>query len=320
VVIDVHGHYVPAIRDPLLAPFFEVREGKDGVRTGFSLGESIGPADEGLTDIHVHIRDMDAGGIDYRLLSIMPLLFHYGHELAPRWASELNDRMEEDIAPHTDRFGILGTLPMGDVAAANRELARIMDKPSFYGVEIASNIAGIELGDASLNPFWEAAQACGAFVLVHPHYIIADARLRQDYLRNLVGNPLDTTLAVFSLWRNGVLERFPNLNICLSHGGGTFAFAAARFDKGHAVRAEFQGIQTKPSEMLEKLYFDTILHDPEVLAFVINRAGISRMLLGTDYPFAMGDLSPLCTIDALDLSREQGDPMLGDTAKNLLGL
>ncbi len=320
MVIDVHGHYVPLITQPNLQSFFEVKTSADGTRFVYVLGKSNGPLDDGLVDLTRQVTDMDACGIDFRLLSVMPHVFCYEHADVQSWSEFVNDAMAEEIEKFNGRFGILGTLPMGDVDAACRELKRIMKKPGFYGIEIATNILGTDLGDSSLDEIWKTAMDCGAFVLLHPHYTVEVPRLQKDFLRNLVGNPLDTALAAFSLWRGGVFERYPDLRICLSHAGGYFPFAAGRFDQGFRVRDEFSGITNPPSSVLHSFYYDTIQHDPEALRFVLLKAGMEHVLMGTDYPFAMGDLDPVQSIEKLGLSSQEQKALLGQTAKALLGL
>ena len=320
MVIDVHAHYVPTITQPEFRSLFEVRTAEDGVRQAYVLEKSNGPLDDGLIDLALQIADMDACGIDFRLLCVMPFVFHYEHKNARAWSEYVNDTMAAQIGGYKGRFGILGILPMMDVKAACSELRRIMQKPGFFGVQIATNIAGMDLGDPVLDPFWKTAMDCEAFVLLHPHYTIEVPRLQKDFLRNLVGNPLDTMLAAFSLWRGGVFERYPLLRICLSHAGGYFPFAAGRFDKGFFVRNEFSKMPNPPSSTLEHFYCDTIQHDPEALRFVFEKTGLDHMLMGTDYPFTMGDLDPLASIQKLGLTQQDQKAVLGGTAKALLRL
>ncbi len=185
-------------------------------------------------------------------------------------------------------------------------------------MEIGSNAAGTELGDPSLFPFWKTAEELSAFVLIHPAYTPDIPFFKKYHLRNLIGNPLDTTMAVFSLIAGGVMERFPLLKICMSHGGGYTALAVSRFDHGHKVRRELKDFTEPPSQTAKKFYYDTIMHHPETIEFMAGRFGEDHVLMGTDYPFDMGDLNPLKTVGALRFSDAVKGMIQGGNAKSIL--
>ena len=296
VIIDVHAHYLPkAVGQPKYRDFFEVRDGDQGKQV-FIGGNLIVRLEPGLIDLAVQIADMDATGIDRRFLSVPPFAFLYEHKDATRWAMLINDSYREDIALFADRFRLLATLPLKSTDDACTELERIMAMPEYVGVEIATNIAGKELSDPSLDAFWAAAEKFGAFVLVHPYYYIETPRFSRFHIANLIGNHLETMLTATYLMADGVIEKYPKLKICLSHGGGYLPLGVARLDHGFAVRPEFAHMKQVPSELARGFYVDTILYDDECIDFVIKRMGSSQVMLGTDYPFDMRDPDPVGAI------------------------
>lgn len=299
MTIDVHGHFVPVINDPALAKFFDLRPNDSGGVDMYILGENFSTCEPELINLSKQIEDMDREGIDLRLLCIPPFLFHYAEDNALGWCKFVNDEMRKRIEDFSERFLLLGTLPMQRISEACDELQRIMSFDEFAGIEIGSNINGIEISDPAYFPLWKIVEELNAFVLIHPAYVLESPRLKKHYLRNLVGNPLDTTIAAFSLISGGVMDRFPSLKICLSHGGGYLALAVSRFDHGYKVRPELKDFSEPPSEIAKKFYYDTVMHDPRSIEFVAGRFGEGQVLMGTDYPFDMGDSEPLKTVGSL---------------------
>jgi aminocarboxymuconate-semialdehyde decarboxylase len=188
------------------------------------------------------------------------------------------------------------------------------------GVQIGSNVAGRNLDNPELEPVWAAAAELGAFILLHPINVAGGDRLSSYYLGNLIGNPLDTTIAAACLVFGGVLERYPSLKICLAHGGGFVPYQAGRFVHGWQVRAEPKRKLTKPpTDSLRRFYFDTIVHSKEVLEFLVGTAGVDRVLLGSDYPFDMGMLDGVLQVRGLTIAAADKLSILGGRAQQLLG-
>ncbi len=188
------------------------------------------------------------------------------------------------------------------------------------GFHLASNIQGRNLDDPALEPVWEAAQALNAFVLVHPFKIAAGERLKSYYLKNLIGNPLDTTIAAASLIFGGVIERHPAIKFCFAHGGGFVPYQAGRFLHGWNVRPEpKQFLGHGPAESLGRVYYDTILHSDAALKFLVDSVGVSKVLLGSDYPFDMGFYDGVRQVRSLSIPKSDQELILGGTAKALLG-
>jgi aminocarboxymuconate-semialdehyde decarboxylase len=249
-----------------------------------------------------------------------------GYELdageADRFIKLQNDAMANIVKAHPDRFVGLGGLPLQDIALAVAELERIVQRLGFRGVEIGTNVAGRNLDDPALEPFWQAAESLGAFVFMHPFNTleVETPRLRQYYFSNAVANPLDTLIAAGCLMFGGVLERHPGLVICLAHGGGHLPYQFGRLCHAYEVRPEARTrTQRHPSEFFKLLYFDSLLHSQESLAFLVKLVGADRVLIGSDYPFDMGDDEPVKAVEALPgLTREERDLILFGNAQRLM--
>jgi aminocarboxymuconate-semialdehyde decarboxylase len=194
---------------------------------------------------------------------------------------------------------------------------RVLD---LRGAQIGSNIAGKNLDDPALEPVWATAAELGAFILVHPINVAGMDRLSSYYLNNLIGNPLDTTIAAACLVFGGVLERHPTLKICLAHGGGFVPYQAGRFEHGWHVRTEpKKKLKKPPTESLDRFYFDTIVHSKAVLEFLVGRAGAGRVMLGSDYPFDMGMPDGVRQVRGLSIPVADQAVILGGGAQALLG-
>ena len=188
------------------------------------------------------------------------------------------------------------------------------------GAQIGSNIAGKNLDDPELEPVWSTAAELGAFILIHPINVAAAERLSSYYLTNLIGNPLDTTIAAACLVFGGVLERHPALKICLAHGGGFVPYQAGRFVHGWRVRTEpKRNLSESPADSLQRFYFDTIVHSREALEFLVGSAGPARVMLGSDYPFDMGTPDGVSQVRGLSIAATDQKAILGGAALGLLG-
>jgi aminocarboxymuconate-semialdehyde decarboxylase len=184
---------------------------------------------------------------------------------------------------------------------------------------IGTHVRGRNLDDPALEPFWATATELGAFIFIHPFGGAGAERLGAYYLKNLVGLPFETTIAGACLVFGGVLERHPDLKICLSHGGGFLPYQAGRFGHGYDVRPEAKvHLEHPPEESIGRLFYDTILHSKPTLEFLVSSAGADRVLLGSDYPFDMGNLDCVARVAALDIPAPQRDLILGGYADRVL--
>ena len=273
-------------------------------------------------DLERRLQDMAASKVDIQVLSVCPQTFVYAQPpaLAAAFARIQNEQLAKLVKARPDRFLAIGTLPMQAPKLAADELRHAVRKLGLRGAQIGSNVAGKNLDDPELEPVWATAAELGAFILLHPINVAGVDRLSSYYLNNLIGNPLDTTIAAACLVFSGVLERHPSLKICLAHGGGFVPYQAGRFLHGWHVRKEPKSKLPKPpTESLGRFYFDTIVHSKEVLEFLVGNAGVNRVLLGSDYPFDMGMPDGVLQVRGLSIPASDQASILGGRAKALLG-
>jgi len=289
----------------------------NGVATGSQFGWPT------LTDTEIRVQAMDAMGIDIQVLAGWIDLV--GYEIDSRNAIEYarahNLALVEEQARHPGRFRSLATVPLQDPELAVEALEDAMTELGMVGVQVATTVRDKYLDEVDgLDAFWEAAEELGAFVLLHPLRPLAKIDLNRYFLDNSVGRPAETSIAVAGLIMSGVMERFPDLVLCAVHGAGFVPFQIGRLDKAfHQVPGLAQKHITRPpSNSLEKIYADSIVHEPEALAFLIERMGAERVLLGTDYPFPMGDQDPAGLIRATPgLTDRAIESILGGNAARL---
>jgi aminocarboxymuconate-semialdehyde decarboxylase len=277
-----------------------------------------------LSDIETRLADMDRMGIDIQAISPAPNQTYYWTEpeLGIELARMVNDRLAEIVATWPERFVALGTVPLQNVDLAVAELERCVKRLGLRGVEINPSVNGMDLTDARLNleKFFARAQALDVVLFLHPIGFTQGERLMDHYLNNVVGNPMETTIAASHLIFDGVMDRHPKLKIVLPHGGGYLAHYWARMDHAHRARPDCRTmIKKAPSSYLAKMYFDTITFDPQMLRHMIDRHGAGHVLLGTDYPYDMAEENPVGLIASVPgLKRAERDMIEGGNAARLL--
>ena len=277
-----------------------------------------------LSTIEVRIADMDKMGIDIQAVCPAPQQTYYWTEpgLGLEVSRMINDRLAQIVATWPDRFVALGTVPLQNVELAVAELERCVKQLGLRGVEINPNVAGRELTDPSLNldRFFAKARELDIVIFMHPIGFTQGDRLMDHYLNNLIGNPLDTTVGTSHLIFGGVMERHPGLKIVLPHAGGFLGHYWARMDHGWRARPDCRTVIKKPpTSYLKKFFFDTITFDPEMLGNLIDKFGAAQVLLGTDYPFDMGEEDPVGLINSVPrLSPADKQKIMGETAARLL--
>lgn len=327
MIVDVHAHCIPAgFRSwlerrgaPLGAALVDTPKGP-AVR--FADTVTTGAFRDDLTDTQRRLSELDRMGVDVQVLAGWIDLT--GYELDPTHATEYsrahNEALAEEVALAPDRFRAIGTVPLQAPEAAAEELGRIMGEYGMVGTEIATTVGDLWLDRAGLDPFWEAAEELGAFVLLHPMRPLTGVDLGEYFMDNMVGRPSESTIAAAGLILSGVLERFPGLNICIVHGGGFLPFQIGRLDRGYRQKPGLAGahISTLPSDYLRRMYVDTVIHDPAVLRFLVDFLGADRIMLGTDYPFEMGDDDPVTFIRSVPgLDETQTAAILGGNAERV---
>ncbi len=327
-VIDIHAHVMTPEAQELVRPFFTPDEDPffrymSPVTRAYNK-DHVPEIMPGLTLPDVRLRDMDRMGIDVQAISVMPPQYFYWTEpeLGGRLARIVNDRLSEIVEGHPDRFVGLGTLPMQDVDLALDELERVVRELRFAGLEICTNVNGVDFDDVRFLPFFEKVVEHDLLLVVHPHGFFDGRRLADHYLINTVGMPMDSTVFIARMIFGGVLERFPDLKVCVTHGGGYLPFSPARFDHAYEAREDCrEHIDRPPSTYLAQMYFDTMVFDPGMLRTLVDRWGADHVLLGTDYPFDMGETDPLGLLDrVVDLADADRAMIAGANAARLLRL
>jgi aminocarboxymuconate-semialdehyde decarboxylase len=300
--IDIHAHTVPqefiselTTEVPAVAPKVFNRDGEWWFE--YPGGRLSGPVPAGMFDVDARLEDMDATGVQIQALSVPPP--HFNYRLADAEAALAarlhNDAMVAMAHKHPDRFLVLGHLPMQNEEHALAELERLVAIDEVVGLELGTNIAGVNLGDPRHEAIWKAVNKAGMAVVLHPGAdVIGAERLHDHYIHNYVGNPTDSTVAAASLLFTGVLTRHDDLRIALLHGGGFLPYQIGRFDHGWSVRAESRThLPVAPSTLLDRFWFDTLTHDDLSLRFLHDRVGDNRLCLGSDYPFDMANPDPV---------------------------
>ncbi|MBM4276385.1 MAG: amidohydrolase [Deltaproteobacteria bacterium] len=279
---------------------------------------------EPLRDPQRKIRDMEERKVGFSILSSTPFAFFYEVEegLAVELAQFQNNQLAEMVRSHPSSFAAIATLPLQVPGAAMRELDRAINKLGLRGIEIGSHVGKRELGDRAFWPIYEVLEKEGLPMFIHPHHVAGMDRLQNFYLTNLIGNPLDTTIAAAYLIFNGVLEKYPNLKVVLAHGGGQLPYIFGRLEHGYKVRPECkETLRHSPRQFLKYFYFDIITHSQEALRYLVSLVGSDHVLLGTDYPYDMGDHQPVETVSRLsDMTDSDRQKILRDNAVALFGL
>src|ERR1044071_8204819 len=277
-----------------------------------------------LSSIEVRLKDMDRMGIDIQPVSPAPMQTYYWTEPGEgqALARMVNERLAEIVSKWPDRFVALGTVPLQNADLAVSELTHCVKNLGLRGVEINPSVNGMDLTDQRLDleRFFAKAEELGTVIFMHPIGFTQGERLMNHYFNNVIGNPLETTVSASHVIFDGVLERHPKLRIVLPHAGGYLAHYWARMDHAWRARPDCRTvIKRKPSESLEKFYFDTITFDRTMLRQLVQRYGAEHVLLGTDYPYDMGMEHPVDFIDGVTgLSKKEKQQIQGANAARLL--
>lgn len=269
-------------------------------------------------------REMEETGVDMQVLSTIPVLFNYWAKPADglETARFLNDHLAETVDKEPNHFIGLGTVPMQDVDLAIREMERCFKELQMPGLEIGSNINGKNLSDPSFFPFYEAAEKMGCALFVHPWEMMGEAQMEKYWLPWLVGMPAETTRAICSMIFGGVFEKFPKLRVAFAHGGGSFPYTLGRIEHGFKVRPDLTAIDNpiSPREYLGKFWVDSLVHDKQSLAYLLEVMGEDHICLGSDYPFPLGEHKPGRLIEKMDLGKKTTRKLLHRNAETWLGI
>jgi aminocarboxymuconate-semialdehyde decarboxylase len=324
--IDLHSHFFPieALSNPGKyqdrAPKIALDKGKLSVTSQIGMRAGLGA---GAYDPTARIKALDEMSIDLQAISPSPILLFYWEEpaVAAHFSRTQNEAIQAIVKHHPDRFVGFGSVPLQSVPDAIA-IAKEAKSMGLKGLEIGNAVGERQLDDPVFEGFFDAVEALDLLLFVHPLEGGVDA---DDPIAGVLGNvlqfPFRTTLMIERMILKGMFEKYPSLRLCLSHGGGLLAFNIWRLDHSYNLRPDLkQSVPHKPSAYLRKIYFDSIVHSAAALQYLIQVVGADRVVLGTDYPMAMGDFQPVRKIDSLGLTDDERSQLLGGNAARALKL
>ncbi len=326
--IDMHAHVaVPRVADvvtPHLKKSTDPLVQDSTPDTQALMAKQAADIKSRIATTDERFRVMDDMGVDIQLVCPAPPQIYYNLplEVGVQAASVMNDGIAEYVGKHTDRLVALGGVPMQDGNEAAKELERCMKQLKFKGVEILTNVMGKELSDPAFAPFWKKAEELDALVLIHPTGFTQPQRFSRFYFNNVIGNPLDTTVALHYLIFDGVFERHPKLRVMSVHGGGFLGAYSGRIDHAWGARSDSHGSLPKPptTYLKRNVYLDTVVFTPHQLKALVDTYGADRIVLGTDYPFDMADYDPIEHVVSTGFDATTTAALCGGNAKKILGL
>lgn len=269
------------------------------------------------------LHDMDTTHVDTQVLSTIPVLFNYWAK--PQDGCEtsrfFNDHIAETVSKDKTRFIGLGTVPLQDVDLAIREMERCVNDLNMPGLEIGSNINGLNLGEPRFIPFFKRAEDLGCALFIHPWEMMGEQQMQKYWLPWLVGMPAETARAICSLIFSGVMGACPNLRIAFAHGGGSFPFTLGRISHGYQVRPDLVAIdhQEAPESYIGKFWIDSLVHDKRALQYNLELLGEDNICMGSDYPFPLGEHHPGALIEEAIENEALREKLLYRNAQRWLG-
>lgn len=327
--IDLHCHVVTPGAEALVAGTPQKAAEPDIMRMTMGAASvahnnavMLPQAGPKLTRIEQRIADMDRMGVDVQVISPSPSQYYYwaDRDLAAQIVRVQNEHIAALCAEHPKRLAGLGTVALQHPDLACGQLSYAVRTLGLKGVEISTSVMGKELSDPALRPFWDKAEELGALVFVHPFGTTLNERTNTHYLVNTIGQPLETTLALSHLIFGGVLDAYPGLKIVAAHGGGYLPTYIGRSDHAFGVRPEAAvECRSKPSDLLKRIWFDSVVYDTLALRHLVDRVGASQVVIGTDYPFDMGQYEVHQLVDNTPgLTEQERAAILGGNAARLI--
>jgi aminocarboxymuconate-semialdehyde decarboxylase len=323
----MHSHINVPAAAALVAPYMNMMD-VDLFKFASELTRSINAGQErdrnvALTDVKDRIAVMDAMGINLQVIAPAPLQSYYWlpSDVAVPATRLVNDGIAEFVAARNDRLVGLGSVPLSEPDEAVAELERCIGQLGFKGVQILTNVNGREISDPDYSTFWKRAEELDALVMLHPNGFTHADRFRDNYFVNVIGNPLDTTVALHSIIFSGLLEEMPALKILAVHGGGYLPAYSGRIDHAWGAREDSGShLPQPPSSYLRKIFFDSVVFTSHQLEYLIKVFGSDHVVMGTDYPYDMADFDPVGHISLSDLLEQEKRDVAGLTALKLLSI
>ena len=312
--IDVHSHCLFHEATDLLG------EDRNRIGMGGRGGQDL------YIDLDTRLKAMDSQAIDMEVLSINPYWYGRDRDLAAKIVRTQNEKLADFVANHRDRFAAFGSLTLQDPQLAREELETAVKKQGLRGAAIGGTVASVPFSDPKFHPVWQKAEELGAVLFIHPVGIpaIDPVLTGNGFLRNLIGNPLETTIALQHLIFEGTLDRFPGLKIIAAHGGGYLPSYAGRSDYACITGERFCSkdivLKKKPSEYLNQLYYDSLVFTPEGLRHLAAQVGTSQIMVGSDLPFPWQAHPVDHVLATTSLSDDEKIAILGGNAAKLFGL
>ncbi len=326
--IDIHTHIMPAKMPNWVSKFgygdfihLEHRNCKACMMKGDKLFREV---EDNCFDENVRMQDMKQTNVDIQVLSTIPVLFNYWAKPADGLETSrfFNDHICDTVTKQPQKFIGLGTVPMQDVNLAIKEMERCMNELKMPGLEIGSNINGVNLGDEIFFPFYQRAEELGCSLFIHPWEMMGEQQMQKYWLPWLVGMPAETSRAICSMIFSGVFEKFPQLKIAFAHGGGSFPLTIGRIEHGFNVRPDLVAADNpvNPRNYIGKFWIDSLVHDEKAMQYILEVMGEDSICLGSDYPFPLGEHHPGRLVENFIKDNTLIDKLLYKNAMNWLGL
>ena len=329
MVIDIHTHILPKDLPDLEKKFgyggwIRLDHNSNGTANMIKDGEQFRVVKCNCWDPVARLNDCQESGVSLQVISTIPVMFSYWAQ--PKHTYLLSRLLNDDIANivqnNPKRFVGLGTIPMQDEKLAVKELERCIQDLRFPGIQIGSNINGKNLSSQKFFPIFEAAADLGSCIFVHPWNIMGKNQMKKYWLPWLVGMPAETSRAICSMIFSGIFEKLPNLRVAFAHGGGAFPATIGRIQHGYDSRPDLCAIDNNvdPTDYLGKFWIDSLVHDFDMLEFLLKKVGNKKIALGSDYPFPLGEKMPGLLIKNSNLSKTTKENLLYKNALDWLAI
>jgi len=329
--VDIHHHYfapelIGEIKQHGKAlggiEHFPPKQANDNpYRIQFPKGRPFSP-DPRMAEVPNRLEAMTKGHVGIAMVEVHTA--SVGYELdgphGETWSNLYNEAIMNLVKRHPSRFAGIATVPLQDPPRAAKVLEHAIVDLKMSGVTIASNVVGKYFDDKSFDPFWAKAQELDVMMIMHPEWVAGADKMNPYSLRSICGNPADTTLSVTYMIYTGIFDRFPNLKLCLLHGGGYFPYHLGRLDQGKTGGSGSSAIPARqpPSKYLKNLYFDNLVYRVETVEYLKRMVGGDHIMVGTDYPFDLGDWMAAEKIQTMECTNAEREAMLHGNARKLL--